>query len=195
MLDHIERALARRPGRPWPDPPADIGRAAVAAVLRPRGDLLFIRRSEREGDPWSGHMAFPGGRLDPRDASPQAAAERESAEEVGLDLVGQGRLLGSLDELISPVRSGPYSLVISPFVYQLAVDEPILLPNHEVADIHWFDLDRLAGGEGRGTFTLPWKGQVLELPRLDLDGVRIWGLTLHMLDDLLGRLGLEPVRR
>ncbi|MFN7699333.1 MAG: NUDIX domain-containing protein [Deltaproteobacteria bacterium] len=47
------------------------GRAAVAAILRERApgapEVLFIRRAEKPGDPWSGHMAFPGGKQEPGD--------------------------------------------------------------------------------------------------------------------------------
>ena len=48
------------------------GRAAVAIMVREGSDateMLMIRRATREGDPWSGHMGFPGGRRDPEDAS------------------------------------------------------------------------------------------------------------------------------
>mgnify|MGYP006305808619 CR=1 FL=1 len=66
-------------------------RAAVAATMRfdEAGDgceLLFILRAKQEGDPWSGHMAFPGGRMEPDDADELAAARREAREEVALDL-------------------------------------------------------------------------------------------------------------
>lgn len=187
MWDRLERTLTVAPGRALPLAP-DTARAAVAAVVDPTWRLLFIKRSEREGDPWSGHMAFPGGRVDPADASPRAAAERETWEEVGLPLARAGRLLGALDELASPVRAGPTRLVVSPFVYSLT-EAPPLQPNHEVASVHWIELGRLAEGEGRGGFELSWQGQRWWMPHVELDGVRIWGLTLRMLDDMLGRLG------
>lgn len=187
MRDRLERALAQATGRALPLPP-DTARAAVAAVVDPSARLLFIKRSDRAGDPWSGHMAFPGGRVDPGDASPRAAAERETWEEVGLALARAGRLVGALDELSSPVRAGPTRLVVSPFVYTLSL-LPELQPNHEVASVHWIELERLAAGEGRGGFELAWQGQRWWMPHVELDGVRIWGLTLRMLDDLLGRMG------
>ena len=62
--------------------------AAVALVLRqaPALELLLIKRSSSEDDPWSGQMALPGGRRDPADAGLQHTAIRETHEEVGLDL-------------------------------------------------------------------------------------------------------------
>ena len=77
--------------------------AAVAVVLRDaKGtpELLLIERARREGDPWSGHMAFPGGRLDPTDSDPRSAAERETLEEVGVRLA-RAESLGRLDERIA----------------------------------------------------------------------------------------------
>lgn len=133
-------------------------------------------------------MAFPGGRLEARDPSLRAAAERETGEEVGLHLPGTGRLLGPLDEVSSPVRSGPVQLVVSPFVYALEAQVE-LRPNHEVASLHWLSLHRLASGEGRGSFELHWQGQTLLMPHIELEGVRIWGLTLRMLDDIFARIG------
>ena len=163
-------------------------RAAVAAIFRPGPELLFIRRADREGDPWSGHMAFPGGRSSPADADTVATAVRETHEEVGLDLGAHGELLGQLDELATPTRRARRApLVVVPYVFRLARD-PALTPNHEVSELHWFHLDRLRSGEGRGTLMYHFDGGSFELPCVRLDGTTIWGITLRMVDEILERL-------
>ena len=73
----------------------------MAVLISPNLDVLFIRRAEYEGDPWSGHIALPGGQVDPDDASPVHAACREVHEEVGVSL-DDARLLGMLDQVASP---------------------------------------------------------------------------------------------
>ena len=116
-LDLRER-IARRPERNaspdpmWQLPAADKAaaepkRAAVAAVLRPGSngpEVLLIRRAEHPNDPWSGHMAFPGGREDPCDADLFGTAVRETLEEVALDLTTNAALLGTLDDLPAVAR-------------------------------------------------------------------------------------------
>ena len=97
-LDLITRRLAVREPTLIEDP--EHRRAAVAMILRDRPggpEVLFIERARREGDPWSGHMAFPGGRVDPTDDGVRAAAERETLEEVGIPLRG-ATTLGRLDD-------------------------------------------------------------------------------------------------
>jgi 8-oxo-dGTP pyrophosphatase MutT (NUDIX family) len=184
-LDLLARAVSARPPRTVSAREPE-ERAAVSIVARPDGDLLFIRRSEREGDPWSGHMAFPGGRMESVDASSRAAAAREAWEEVGLD-PEQGAYIGALDDLESPARIARRRVVITPHVWVLP-GAPTLRPNAEVASVHWFGLSRLVGGEGRGEFTYQWRGQPIELPVIRLDGRDIWGLTLRIVDDLLERV-------
>ena len=113
----LEAALASRPAF-RASAGEGAGRAAVALLLRPtwaEPELLLIRRAEREGDPWSGHMALPGGRAAPSDPDPVATAARESAEEVGIDPARAGRLLGALDEVAPRSTRGPAGLVVSPF--------------------------------------------------------------------------------
>jgi 8-oxo-dGTP pyrophosphatase MutT (NUDIX family) len=168
--------------------------AAVAIVLGPDGDVLFIRRAHREGDPWSGDMAFPGGRHEPTDPDLRHTAMRETFEEVGLDLPAHGaRCLGALPSLRSPLRSVRAPMAVSPWVFTVPRWPERFTLSEEVAQVHRFALKRLLAREGRGTF--PWSGHgtTLELPRLDLDGQRVWGLTLRMLDDLLARLPAAAV--
>ena len=185
-LDDIMRALDLRPPRVVAAP-THARRAAVALVVGPGDQILFIRRAERLGDPWSGHMALPGGRVDPEDADVIAAAVRETQEEVGLALQREAHLLGHLDELASPPRLLPATLVVHPMVF--AIDHlPPLLPNEEVARTYWFGLDRFLSGEGRGTMSWPLRGSPVRLPVVHLEDANIWGMTLKIVDDLLDRI-------
>jgi 8-oxo-dGTP pyrophosphatase MutT (NUDIX family) len=138
----IRRRLASH--RPALHPAAGRRQAAVAMILRENGgapEVLFIERASHEGDPWSGHMAFPGGRVDPGDPDPRAAAERETLEEVGLALA-QAEPLGRLDDMGGQHAAGSDLLLISAFVYRIDGDRP-LAPNHEVREAFWFPLTSL----------------------------------------------------
>jgi len=187
-LEHVRRALS-----PEAEPlrPSDEGGyAAVAAVLRPgsRGaEVLLIRRAEHEGDPWSGHMAFPGGRFDPEDEHLLATALRETLEEVGLDLARSARLLGALAPLPAIARGRRVGMTIAPFVFELG-DAVELAPNHEVVEALWAPLSALDRGEGRTSVEYVFDGQKLELPAWDVDGRVVWGLTYRMLESLLERV-------
>ena len=164
-------------------------RAAVAMVLRETlagPEVLFIERAVHEGDPWSGHMAFPGGRVDPGDAHARGAAERETREEVGLDLAG-AELLGRLDDLHGRRSAGVPQLVISGFVYRVEAP-PVLAPNHEVQQAFWFPLLDLHAPERLvpHTMELPLE----ERTSVDFPGILVgepgrhvvWGLTYRFLE-------------
>lgn len=174
----------------FPDPVPAVRRAAVAVILGPDEELLFIRRAERAGDPWSGDMAFPGGREEPHDPDPRATAVRETHEEIGLDL-GDARFLGALTPMVSPLRLPIPGYTIHPYVFRVH-GWPDFRTSGEVAAIHRFRLDRLIVGEGRGEFT--WRGHGMErqLPCVRLDGTFVWGLTLRVVDDLVERLRALP---
>jgi 8-oxo-dGTP pyrophosphatase MutT (NUDIX family) len=160
--------------------------AAVAALLRetPSGpEVLFIRRAEHPGDPWSGHMAFPGGRRDPEDPDLAFTAERETREELGLDLRHVARPLGRLDDVPTHRRG----LVVRPYVYRLEVpDAPPLKPNYEVASTHWAEVAPLMRGERDTTYAFDWKGQPQRFPGYDVEGRVVWGLTYRMMQLLFG---------
>ena len=165
-------------------------RAAVAAILRELpgtdgADLLFIRRAERATDPWSGHIAFPGGRRDPGDASLLATAVRETREEVGIDL-SAGRLLGRLPDVPAFLRAKSAGLVVTPFVFALPGDVRVV-PNVEVASTLWVPMSTLARGEGKSSFKLDYEGQTYDLPCIHLEPGqhRLWGMTYRMLETLL----------
>jgi 8-oxo-dGTP pyrophosphatase MutT (NUDIX family) len=150
-------------------------------------ELLFIRRSEHPLDPWSGHMAFPGGRHEPQDETLADTALRETLEEVGLDLRRDAEALGPLDEVRAMARLRPVNMVIAPFAFRLrpgAVAEP----SHEVTSVHWLPLDRLLHPATRSRHDYVHEGIELQFPCLRLDDLVIWGLTYRMFETLATRL-------
>lgn len=153
-------------------------------VLDGDANVLFIQRAVKRGDPWSGHVALPGGHADAAESFEQAA-RRETLEEVGLDLRG-AELLGGLDDRTTPAHL-PTKLV-RPFVFAVPRFGELRLQAEEVADTRIVPLGRLLDGHGRGRFELPWNQHTFTLPCVDLDGARLWGLTLRIVDDLLHRL-------
>jgi 8-oxo-dGTP pyrophosphatase MutT (NUDIX family) len=186
----LTRRLQMHPGQDTAAQDGD-AHAAVAVVLRPSAcisgyEVLLIRRAERASDPWSGHMALPGGRLDPADCDLRAAAVREVAEEVGIDLVASARPVGCLSQVASPPMRT--RVVVSPFVWVLNHDVPLCLAPDEIASAHWFSMDRWLSAEGRGSFDYRFQGRDMRLPRADLDGCRVWGITLRIIDDLLEQI-------
>lgn len=162
-------------------------RAAVALVLSELDavlSVLLVRRTERSGDPWSGHMALPGGHFHGEDPDLLATARRETLEEVGLDL-SRAELLGSLDD-ITPMRSS--ELVVRPFVFWLAQPaEPRLSP--EIAETLWVPLAALARGGLRTTREVEIKSSRLQVPAYVIDERVVWGMTFRLLEDLLARIG------
>lgn len=186
-LDEIAAALATHEPRRLPPPPSPRDRAAVAIVLAGEPhelELCLIRRAERTGDPWSGHVALPGGRIHVEDDSARAAAERETLEEVGLHL-GAQRHLGALDEL--PLGRDPSTrAVLSPFVWHVGDPRPVLRPDpREVAHAAWVPLRELWDARNETTIDWPWRGETLRFPGIRWDGSVLWGLTLRV----LGRFG------
>jgi 8-oxo-dGTP pyrophosphatase MutT (NUDIX family) len=165
-------------------------RAAVALVLRdaPVGlELLFIRRADDPRDPWSGQIAFPGGRFEPRDRDLEATSVRETLEETHLDLGLHGRALGPLDEVQAMARMQRLDLAISPFVFRLTGPGEASA-GHEVGSVHWIGLDALRHEGARSVMEYAQDGAAVQLPCLRLGEVVIWGLTYRILGDLTDRL-------
>ena len=176
----IRAALQSRPPERVVEPVA--ARAAVAVVLRDGTagiEILFIRRAEHPQDPWSGQMAFPGGRAEPADSNLRATAVRETGEEIGIDLGSEAEDLGALDEVRAVARMRPLDLAISPFVFRLRGSAAPAL-SAEVRSLHWFPLDDLLGPSRRSTMDYVHQGDTLQFPCLRVEELVIWGLTYRM---------------
>ncbi len=166
------------------------GRAAVAIMVREgqeATELLMIRRAIREGDPWSGHMGFPGGRRDPEDRSNFSCALRETEEELGVDLSRWGAPLGELSDVNTGWRKDRPEMLVTPFIFSVSV-LPELTPNDEVDDVVWVPLHFLMDEGNREPLKWEWKGQKMETDSYLYDCYRIWGLSLMMIDEMMGLL-------
>ncbi|HVK67567.1 MAG TPA: CoA pyrophosphatase [Polyangium sp.] len=164
--------------------------AAVAAILRtPRegneAEVLLIRRSERQGDPWSGQMAFPGGRREPADPSLYYTALRETEEEIGLDLAQHGRFLARLADIPAVARARRVGMSISPFIFALDdPDPPPFTLSAEVAEVVWAPIGPMARGQSASKYAYDHEGNVLDMPAFAVEQRIVWGLTYRMLEML-----------
>jgi 8-oxo-dGTP pyrophosphatase MutT (NUDIX family) len=160
--------------------PVDRGHAAVTMLLRERAlrpELLFIVRAPHDGDPWSGDIGFPGGRLEADEKHPRQAAERETKEELGIDL-GQSDYLGRLDD----IYGATLPILVSCFVFKLNADQH-LQPNHEIAEIFWFNLMQLLEVKRHHMANFNYRGQQITHPAVDLLGpgqTVLWGITYRL---------------
>ena len=162
-------------------------RAAVAIVLHEADGelcLLMIRRAQREGDPWSGHMAFPGGRRDPDDIYDRFCAIRETREEIALDLDALGSEVCALGEVNTGWRADRPEMLVAPFIYRVE-QLPELDLNYEVDAVVSVPLRFLMDRSNRVPLAWEWRGTQVESDSYLYRDNRIWGLSLMMIDELI----------
>ena len=170
--------------------------AAVAIVLRDgeQGtEFLMMQRAIHDDDPWSGQMAFPGGKIDPQDDSPRHAAERETLEEVGLALTDPD-YVGQLDDLYGLKVNNRFSVHVSCFIYK-PLGEFELRGNYEVADMVWVSMKFLNEQDNAIDFYHPHDESV-RMPAVLIDRSKdqiLWGLSLRMLSILYSLVELDLV--
>lgn len=187
-----ERLGAHVPVRSESSDSSGDAHAAVAIVFR-EGDrsveVLLIERAVREGDPWSGQMAFPGGRLDRSDESSQAAAQRETFEEVGIELA-QAEYLGRLDDIVGNPSTSP-TLVVAAHAFFLSGNQEFVLAPDEVQSAFWFPLSDMLERSRSVEYTIPnrpearYPGILVGIP----DRHVVWGLTYRFFENLMIVLG------
>ena len=187
------RSLAERPGRAV-EVGGEVRRAAILLTLRAREDgepeVLMIKRADAEGDPWSGHIALPGGRMEPGDLDLSVTAVRETWEETGVDVARDGRLLGYLDDLV-PRSPTIVPIVIRPYVALVRADVAVVA-SHEVAAAFWVPLSALRAPTAWGTGTVQVRGADRRVSVFQHGEYTVWGLTERVLRQFLAYVG-EPV--
>ncbi|HEY6157211.1 MAG TPA: CoA pyrophosphatase [Gemmatimonadales bacterium] len=178
-LAAVRRALAGH--QPQPAQAAGARPAAVSLVLvdGPAGaEILMIKRAERAGDPWSGQIAFPGGRQDPEDRDLLATAVRETREETGVDLAAAERL-GVLEDLVPRTVTLP-PVIVRPFVFAVP-RRPALTTNMEVQRAFWVALARLSEPAVQSQLTITLRDGMRTFPAYRLGDDIVWGMTERIL--------------
>ena len=190
LMESLVRALqAHRPREEVEE--AGLRWAAVAMVLRGEtfddAELLFIRRAVRVGDPWSGHVAFPGGRRDAVDATLEVTARRETREELALDLSVEAELIGVLDDLRPRVAALP-SIAVRPYVFRLS-RAVVLVPNEEVHSTFWVPVQRLLDPGSATEHAFDRGGSRCRFPAYRCGDDVVWGMTERLVTQLLAVAG------
>ena len=165
-------------------------RAAVALIFR-AGDggapeLLFIKRADYPADPWSGQVAFPGGREEAADPTLADTVIRETREETGIDLVRDGTVIGTLDDLRQQTVRLP-AVIVRPYVVLLNQFEPLLLSD-EVALAFWIPLAAFKDAPSWRDTTVLARGVQMNRRAFHHHGHVIWGMTERILAQLLALL-------
>ncbi len=193
-IDDIRSALDKQSHQPT-EFRAHYTQAAVAMILADSDavgskgngselEVCFIRRAERNGDPWSGQVAFPGGRAGPEDPDAHAVAERETWEEIGLTLEENHRV-GPLP--VRPIDRADLreSMTLSPFVYyvdQETKNTAFARIPEEVAHVFWVPITHLFDETAVTELEYPIAETWSTFPGILFDEHVIWGLTLRVLD-------------
>lgn len=165
-------------------------RAAVALIVAKLDAgyrILFIERATHPGDPWSGNIGFPGGKVEKDDVDTRAAAERETLEELGVDL-RCAEYLGR----ISDHDGAHLPVLLSCFVYGINGDTLKCVISEEVKDVFWLSIDELTDPGRRGMHEFTFSGDRFESPCVILpyeDKPVLWGLTYRLVTEFLWKTG------
>jgi 8-oxo-dGTP pyrophosphatase MutT (NUDIX family) len=186
----LAASLVDRPGAPLEREGA-FRWAAIAVVIRASAtgdpEMLMIKRADHEGDPWSGHVACPGGRWEPGDPDLAQTAARETREETAIDVERDGKILGAMDDL-TPLTPRLPAIVIRPYV---AIVPPTvrIVPSDEVAATFWVPLSTIRDPSawGRASVDVRGLGKREESVFRYADHL-VWGLTERVLRELVDRL-------
>ncbi len=160
--------------------------AAVALILSRIGSsyrILFIERATHPGDPWSGNIGFPGGKVEKDDVDTRHAAERETMEELGVDL-SKAEYLGRLSD-----HDGAHlPVLLSCFVYGIVWEKIEFTISEEVKDVFWLTIEELIDPDRRGMHEFTFAGDRFESPCVHLpydDKPVLWGLTYRLVSEFL----------
>lgn len=194
-----ERLRLRLAGQDFQQPPPlpgdtghdpDISALVPAAVLiaitdRPTPGLLLTQRTAHLRK-HAGQVAFPGGRIDPEDASPIDAALREAEEEIGLprDAV---EIIGTVDRYRTVT-----GFLVTPVIGIVQPDLPLSPHAEEVAAVFEARLTHVLDPANQILRDVLYEGRQRHYYEIFWDEFRIWGATAAMIVNLAARIGTQP---
>ena len=173
--------------------PAKIGgeagfvHASVMMILKETEEefsMLFIKRPESEWDPFSGHMAFPGGRMREGDESKLETAIRETEEEIGVDIGAYGRILGELDD-VNPNNPKARGYIVTPYLSFLTKEVPLELDRREVEEAVWVPMEHLKDERNFKIRLRERDGRLIEDYAYNYGPYLIWGMTGRIVHSFL----------
>ena len=160
---------------------------AAVAILHSRAaeeSVLLIRRAERDGDPWSGHWAFPGGRREASDAGLLDTALRELEEECGVRL-SREHLETELPRRFA-LRWNGAPVPVTPFVFRVERELEAAPDELEAVQTLWAPLSLLRDPRNHQLMPAPGLPPGDCRPAVALPGAPLWGFTYKLICDWLG---------
>ena len=161
---------------------ARLAAVLVGVIERPEGARVILTRRASHLRQHSGQVAFPGGKIDPGDASPLAAALREAQEEIGLD-PALAQAIGYLDPYLT--GTGFCVIPVLARVSRLFAPAP---DEREVDAVFEPPLDFLMAPENHKPDAREWKGVMYNFHAMPWEGHKIWGATAGIIHALHARL-------
>jgi 8-oxo-dGTP pyrophosphatase MutT (NUDIX family) len=194
LMDRIKEKIRENPGKVFTGAPYDnLPSAAVLMLLRPEGnslEALLVKRKVSEGDPWSGHMAFPGGRSSKTDSSIEETVTREAFEETGIRAGEDYEIIGTLDQVVP----GNISIKVTPFVAFAIKDVSVRIDGNEIVEYFWIPIAFFANKGNSSTYKLLRFGKSYEVPSFAYMGKHIvWGMTLRIIENFIEKLGSDAL--
>lgn len=167
---------------------------AVVVVAGDSGDeLLVVRRAMYPGDPWSGHIALPGGSSEPGDHSLEETARRETLEETGIDLA-ESECVAALGSVV-PQSKGAPRVSITPFVFRHRGARLVTL-SPEIVESWWIPVAEFENpGAWRTTTIATPSGILINTRAFELRGHTLWGLTERVIDEFMEMRALGRPQR